>query len=82
MIESMDEELIDFHVKRIISNPFNPCTLERNITDMLKGLNVMASDGTKICFVGKIIQQYSNSSVQEQRIITNTYYKYLRRRGA
>lgn len=81
MIESMDEELLDFHVKKITSNPYNPGVLERNITDMLKGLNVMASDGTKICFVGKIIQQYSNSSEQEQRIIINTYYNYLKRRG-
>lgn len=78
MIESMDEKLIDFHVKRIMSNPYNPGILERNITDMLKGLNVMASDGTKICFVGNIIQRYSNSSVQEKRIITNTYYRYLK----
>ena len=79
MMESMDRELIDFHVKKIVSNPYNPGTLERNITDMLKGLKVTASDGTKLCFVGGIMKRYSSSSLQEQRIITNSYYKYLRR---
>lgn len=81
MIGLMDEDLIQFHVKRIMSNPYNPGILETNITDMLKAFNVTASGGTKICFLGEVLRRYSSSSVQEQRVIVNSYNKIMKRRS-
>lgn len=82
MLGVMDEELMVFHAKKIMSNPYNPGVLEINITEMLKALNVTATGGTKMCFLGELLRRYSDSSVQEQRVIVNSYNKFIRRRSA
>lgn len=80
MIENSDSSLVDYHVSKIISNPYNPAVLSQNIDNMLKNLNVIASDSTKVCFLGAVLFRYGNASEQDKRIITNTYYKYLKGR--
>lgn len=80
MLAGMDSTRIAFHVSKIQAEPYNVALLERNITNMLRDLNVTASDATKICLLGEILDTYGRSSLQEKRIIVNSYAKYLRRR--
>lgn len=81
MMESMNPSLIKYHITKIQANPYNLALLETNITSMLKDLNVTASSSTKVCFLGEVINKYGTDSVQEGRIIVNSYSEYLRRRG-
>lgn len=71
MLAGMDSTRIAFHVSKIQAEPYNVALLERNITNMLRDLNVTASDATKICLLGKILDTYGRSSLQEKRIIVN-----------
>ena len=80
MLTEMDASLINFHISKIQANPYNIPLLERYISNMLQDLNVSASDSTKICLLGEILDNYGSSSDQERRIITNLYSNYLRRR--
>lgn len=80
MLAGMDSTRIAFHVSKIQAEPYNVALLERNITNMLRDLNVTASDATKLCLLGEILDTYGRSSLQEKRIIVNSYAKYLRRR--
>ena len=80
MLAGMDSTRIAFHVSKIQAEPYNVALLERNITNMLRDLNVTASDATKICLLGEILDTYGRSSLQEKRIIVNSYAKYLKRR--
>ncbi|MBO4474696.1 MAG: ATP-binding protein [Clostridiales bacterium] len=81
MLESSSGAVLEYHVARIIGNPYNPAILEKNIDAMLQELNVVASSGTKLCFLGKLLRKYRGDSEQENRIITNTYNEYLKRRN-
>ncbi len=80
MIENADSSIIDYHVSKIISNPYNTAVLAKNIDSMMNNLNVIASNSTKICFLGAVLSGYGNASEQDNRIITNTYCKYLKER--
>ena len=80
MIEDADSTIIDYHVSKIISNPYNTAVLAKNIDSMMNNLNVIASNSTKICFLGAVLSGFSNASEQDNRIITNTYRKYLNER--
>ena len=71
MLAGMDSTRIAFHVSKIQAEPYNVALLERNITNMLRDLNVTASDATKICLLGEILDTYGRASLQEKRIIVN-----------
>lgn len=73
----MDSTRIAFHVSKIQAEPYNVALLERNITNMLRDLNVTASDATKLCLLGEILDTYGRSSLQEKRIIVNGAYTVL-----
>jgi Predicted ATPase len=80
MLEEMDQSLIGYHLSKIKANPYNISQLEINISDMLKALNVTASKGTKLCFLGEVISNCESIPIQEGRVICNSYYEYLKRR--
>lgn len=80
MLEEYEHSNIDYHISKIVSNPYNPAVLSQNIDNMLNSLNIIASDSTKICFLGAVLCKFGNASEQDNRIITNTYYKYIKRR--
>ncbi len=81
MLNTCPKPLLEYHIARIVGNPYQPALLKKNIDVMLRELNVVASSGTKLCFLGKLLRKYRRSSEQENRIITNTYRNYLRRRS-
>ena len=81
MIGEMDSSVVEYYVSRITADPYNPVKLESNVKNMLYELNVIASNSTKLCFLGEALKRYGKSSVQENRIIVNTYGEYLKRRG-
>lgn len=77
MLNGMDLELIKYHVTKIMASPYNPRILESNITDMLRALNIVATSGTKLCFLGEVLNRYGDASLSEQRVITQTFTDYL-----
>ena len=79
MLNDMDTSVIAFHVSKIQANPYNIPMLEVYISNMLQDLNVTATDATRICLLGEILDIYGSSSIQEKRIIVNSYSNYLRR---
>lgn len=79
LLNGMDTSRIAFHVSKIQANPYNIPMLEVCIRNMLQDLNVTAADATKICLLGEILDTYGTSSIQEKRIIVNSYSEYLRR---
>lgn len=81
MLNGMDTSVIAFHVSKIQANPYNIPMLEAYISNMLQDLNVTAADATKICLLGEMFDTYGTSSIQEKRIIVNSYSDYLRRRS-
>ena len=82
MLEEMNPSLIEYHLSKIKANPYNIPLLEMNISDMMKDLNVTASNGTKLCFLGEIMSCYGNIPVLEGRVISNSFCEYLNRRDA
>ena len=77
----MDISVLEYYVSKITADPYNPAKLELNVKNMLYELNVIASNSTKLCFLGEALKRSGRSSVQENRIIVNTYSEYLKRRG-
>lgn len=81
MLNGMDPELVKYHVAKTMASPYNPRILEANITDMLRALNISATFGTKLCFLGEVLYRYGGASMSEQRVITKTFADYLGRRS-
>ena len=80
ILHDMDDRRAAYHVSRIKADLYNPTKLEAHITDMLRDLNVIASDPTKTCLLGEVLDAYSSSSMKDKRVIVNTYSNYLKRR--
>lgn len=80
MMETMDTSKITFYLAKIKANPYNIPALEKNISNLFMDLGVSATDATKICLLGAILKKYEKS-MQESRIITNSYAQYLKRRA-
>lgn len=81
MIQILDPSVISMHVSRIKTNPYNVDVLKNNINYMLEDLNVIASESTKICLLGELLETYGSISNQEKRVIVNVYASELRRRN-
>lgn len=79
MLEEMDISMLSFYISKIQADPYNIPVLESNISKMLRVLNITASNPTRICLLGELLNTYSSSSVQEKRIIVNSYSHFLRR---
>ncbi len=79
LLESADREKIMFHIAKIKSNVYNPQHVVRSIDSMLKDLNIVASDTTKICLLGEILNMGEDVSFQNKRIIIATYSNDIRR---
>ncbi len=82
LLSGTDPAAAAFHVSRIQANPYQFSALESSIANMLQDLNITASNATKICLLGEILDEYGLSSMQERRIITTAYANNLRRRNA
>ena len=82
MLENSEPSVISYHISRIVSEPYNPQMVAGNVNNMLRALNVNASDSFKLCLLGTILKRYGNDSVQTSRIIINQYRNYLKRRNS
>lgn len=80
MIQTMDSSSVSMHMSKIQSNPYNARVVENNISNMLKDLNVISADSTKICLLGELLDIYGHSSEQEKRTIVNSFVDFIRRR--
>ncbi len=79
MIDGMDKAKADFHISKIISNPYNTEYLLQTIVFMLKDLNINASNSTKCCILGEMLKRSRRVSFNESRVIVNSFSEYLRR---
>ena len=79
ILANMDEAKLAYHLAKIQAEPYNIPMLETFITNMFRDLNVTASAQTRLCLLGEILDVYGTSSMQEKRIIVNSYSNYLKR---
>lgn len=77
LLQAMDEDQIRYHISRIQSDPYNPEVLAFNIERMLRDLNISAASVTKCCLLGVLLQKYGSISYQEERVILNSYKKFM-----
>ena len=82
MFGVMNPAMLEYYVTKIGSNPYNIPVLEANISEMLEKMNVTASSGTKLCFLGEAMHCYGKIPIQEGRVIAKAYYESLVRGGA
>ena len=82
ILNAMDNQRLAFHVSKIQADLYNSIQLEAHITNLLRDLNVTASDSTKICLLGEILDTYGSLSMKDKRVIVNTFSRFLRRRCA
>lgn len=78
MLCTMDQTKIRFHLSRIQSHPYNIHQLVANIDTMLRELHVIASVDTKVCLLGEILFMNNRISEQDSRVITTSYFNYVR----
>ena len=78
MLAGMAPEQLAFHAARIQANPYDTKLLARNISSMLRDLDITASDTTKCCLLGELLEQYGAASFQNKRIIVKSYFDFLR----
>lgn len=79
IIRETDSSMVEYHLSRIIANPYNVPVLEQCIDDMLQDLNITAAAGTRLCLLGELLASQGNVPVQKARLIITAYRNYLNR---
>lgn len=78
LLENIDSTKAGYHVSNIKTCLYNPALLSKKVDEMLESLNISASNSTKTCLLGALIQQENNISFQQARIITTSYNNHLK----
>lgn len=80
MIESMDENMLNYYVSQIERDVYNSNKLLSDIDDMFEQLNIHSNITTKSCFLGLVLSKHNTLSTIEKRIITATFVDEMGRR--
>ncbi len=78
LLENIDSTKAGYHVSNIKTCLYNPALLSKKVDEMLESLNISASNSTKTCLLGALIQQADDISFQQARIITTSYNMHLK----